>query len=125
MTTVISVLKNAQNQKRVFWVSGDFPKLRTWAYTWIDEYACIGRCPAGSYQHSDGSVVKAIASWVGGRGFDPRPQTKGVIKMVVETSLISDQHVRIGLASLSLNIVQKWDGLHPEWAGERDNYRLG
>jgi len=37
-----------------------------------------------------------------GCGFDPRPRnTKDVIKMVPDASLLSAQHIRTGLASLS------------------------
>ena len=52
---------------------------------------------------SGGSVVKAFAPWAGGCGFDPRPprHTKDVIKMVPDASLLSAQHIRTGLASLS------------------------
>jgi len=47
-------------------------------------------------------VDRAFAPSAGGRGFDCRPRhTKDVIKMVPDTSLLSDQHIRIGLASLS------------------------
>ena len=39
---------------------------------------------------------------MGGRGFDPRPRhTKEVIKMVPDASLLSAQHIRTCLASLS------------------------
>jgi len=42
----------------------------------------------------------AFASCAGGRGFDPRPRhTKAIIKMVPDASLLSAQHIRIGLAS--------------------------
>jgi len=51
---------------------------------------------------SGGSVVRAFALSAGGRGFDPRSRhTKDVIKMVTDASLLSAQHKRIGLASLS------------------------
>jgi len=51
---------------------------------------------------SGGSVVRAFAPWAGGRWFDPRPRhTKDVIKMVPDACLLSAQHIRTGLASLS------------------------
>ena len=51
---------------------------------------------------SGGSVVRAFAPRAGGRGFDPRPRhTKEVIKMVPDVVLLSAQHIRTGLASLS------------------------
>ena len=58
---------------------------------------------------SGGSVVRAFAPWALGRGFDPRPRhTKDVIKMVPDASLLSAQHIRTGLASLSSqNLVKK------------------
>jgi len=44
----------------------------------------------------------ALAPWAGGRGFDPRPRhTKDVINKVPDASLLSAQHIRTGLASLS------------------------
>ena len=47
-------------------------------------------------------MVRAFAPSAGGRGFDPRPpHTKDVIKMVPDASLLSAQHIRTGLASLS------------------------
>ena len=60
---------------------------------------------------SSGSVVKAFAPWAGGRGFDPRPRhTKDVIKMVPDASLLSAQHTRTGLASLSsqTSLKKRW-----------------
>ena len=53
-------------------------------------------------RRSSGSVIRASAPWAGGRGFDPRPlHTKEVIKMVPDASLLSAQHIRTDLASLS------------------------
>ena len=44
---------------------------------------------------SSGSVVRALGPRAGGRGFDPRPcQTKDVIEMVPDTSLLSAQHIK-------------------------------
>ena len=55
-----------------------------------------------SLNRSAGSVVRAFAPCAGGRGFDPRPRhTKDVLKMVPDASLLSAQHIRTGLASLS------------------------
>ena len=55
-----------------------------------------------------GSVVRAFAPWAGGRGFDPRPRhTKDVIKMVPNASLLSAQHIRTGLVSLSSQTLLK------------------
>ena len=53
------------------------------------------------YDRSGGSMVRVFAPQAGGCGFDPRPcHTKDVIKMVPDTSLLSAQYIRTGLASL-------------------------
>jgi len=62
-------------------------------------------------------ITAAVAQW-----FDPRLRhTKDVKKMVPDASLLSAQHRRIGLASLSARtLFKKRDGYHLEWAVEND-----
>ena len=90
------------------------------AYTYVsDIYNKDNMCQT---IRSGGSVVRAFAPWAGGRGFDPRPRyTKDVIKMVPDAPLLSAQHTRTELASLSARIsFKKRDGYHLEWAVEGD-----
>jgi len=73
------------------------------------------------YDHSGGSVVRAFAPWMPGRGFDPRPRhTKDVIKMVPDASMLRAQHIMIGLASLPSQTLLKMSGFHLEWVVESD-----
>jgi len=52
--------------------------------------------------------------------------TKDVIKMVPKASLLSAQHIRIILASLSSqNTFTNWDVFHPKWMIEGNKYKLG
>jgi len=65
---------------------------------------------------SGGSVVRAFTSWTRSWVRSRPRHTKNVIKMEPDASLLSAQHIRIGLVSLISNLVKKGDGFHPEWA---------
>ena len=74
-----------------------------------------------NFPRREGSVVERSPRelWVVG-SIPDRIIPKTLWKIVPDASLLSAQHIKTALASLSSQTSLKRDGFHPEWADEND-----